>query len=178
MPFSANNLQKHRRFFLWTAVGIVLFVIQLTAERSYSKADDPDQARQRPGFVMPQTEKAPVLAGISYQMRPTVIIFDRMAMGTSLFHDLADQANISARSNLVLVQKIPMPLAIATGIKENLIDAQGNLARSFHIDAPRDGGYPIGYVIVDKQGNIRYRTLDPEYMLHGADIRVLLKDVE
>lgn len=127
---------------------------------------------------MPQTEKAPKYGGQSYQMRPTVIIFDRMVMGTSLFHDLADQAIISARSNLVVVQKVAMPLVIGTGIKQQLADPQGNLARSFHLDAPRDGGYPIGYVIIDTKGNIRYRTLDPEYMLHGADIEVLLKDVE
>ncbi len=163
---------------LWFGVAITLGGLQFIAQASYSKQDDPDQAKQRPGFVTKQTQAAPSIQGISYIDKPTVIIFDRMAMTTSVFHDLADQAIISQRANLVLVLNQNMKPGITGGVVKNIIDSDGAIAAAFHFDQPRDGGYPIGYVIIDRQGFMRYRTLDPSYMHHGDEIEIILKDVQ
>lgn len=42
-----------------------------------------------------------------------------------------------------------------------VVDPTGSLARRFGLRRPRDGGPPVGYVVVDARGLIRYRTLDP-----------------
>ena len=40
-------------------------------------------------------------------------------------------------------------------------DPGAQLARAFGLRRPRDGGAPVGYAVVDRRGQIRYRTLDP-----------------
>ena len=161
---------------LWVICVIVLGMFQLISQASYSKQDDPDQANQRPGFVSSRSELAPQLSGVSYTTRPTVIVFDRMAMNSSLFHDLADQSLIASRANLELVTPSGTKPSISNGIGHIYTDTRAILASSFHFDTPTDGGYPIGYVIVDAKGYIRYRTLDPDYMHHGDEILIMLKD--
>lgn len=177
--WQANNAMKQfHAIVLWFGVAIVLGGLQYISQASYSKQDDPDQAKQRPGYVTNQSEKAPDIDGLSYSVRPTVIIFDRMAMGSSVFHDLADQAIIADRANLILVSRSGMQPPILGGVKNTFADSNEVIANKFHFDSPTDGGYPIGYVIIDSKGFIRYRTLDPLYMHHGDEIEITLKDVK
>jgi hypothetical protein len=163
---------------LWLGVAVILGSLQLIAQQSYSKQDDPDQAKQRPGFVSEQRETAPSLAGVAYGNRPTVIIFDRMSMNSSVFHDLADQAIISDRANLIFVTESDMKPTILGGVKATFTDSDESIAKKYHFDTPTDGGYPVGYVIIDSKGIIRYRTLDPNYMHNADEIEITLKDVK
>ncbi len=171
-------MNRQRLILIWIGAAVVLGGLQAIAVASYSKQDDPDQAAQRPGFISNQSEHAPPIEGVSYSKRPTVIIFDRMAMASSIFHDLADQAIISERANLVLITNRNMKPKILNGTTVVATDSSGALATSFQLNKPSDGGYPIGYVIVDSHGFIRYRTLDPEYAHHGDEIEIILKDVK
>jgi hypothetical protein len=92
---------------------------------------------------------------VAYGNRPTVIIFDRMSMNSSVFHDLADQAIISDRANLIFVTESDMKPTILGGVKATFTD-----------------------VIIDSKGIIRYRTLDPNYMHNADEIEITLKDVK
>ncbi len=47
---------------------------------------------------------------------------------------------------------VPAPIAF---------DASGQIAHTYRMPVPRDGGPPVGYAILDAAGRLRYATLDP-----------------
>lgn len=61
-----------------------------------------------------------------------------------------------------------------------LPDPKGDIAKRFAMTVPRDGGYPTGYVLIDRGGFIRYRTLDPHCIGMGQneEITALLKALQ
>ncbi|PLS75598.1 MAG: hypothetical protein CYG61_06425 [Actinobacteria bacterium] len=40
---------------------------------------------------------------------------------------------------------------------------------------PRDGGPPTGYAVIDSEGRVRYRTLDPEVVDHLGEVAAILR---
>ena len=63
---------------------------------------------------------------------------------------------------------------IETGIDHMLADRDEAIARAFKLRKPVDGGYPVGYVLVDSLGFIRFRTLDPRYERRAWEVKLLL----
>ncbi len=43
---------------------------------------------------------------------------------------------------------------------------------------PVDGGYPIGYAVIDAQARVRYTTLDPGYLSHDFAIATMAGAVQ
>ncbi len=163
---------------LWLGVGIILAGLQFIAQASYSRQDNPDQANQRPGFVTTHPEKAPIIDGVSYTLRPTLIIFDRNPIPTKIIQNQAKQTLISDRATIILVTKSDIQQENLSGVKKILNDRDQAIARKFNFDTPTDGGYPVGYAVVDSKGFLRYRTLDPSYSQHRDGIETILKDVK
>lgn len=52
-----------------------------------------------------------------------------------------------------------------------------SIARAFNLRKPVDGGYPVGYVVIDSSGFIRFRTLDPGYDKRVWEIVLLLGEI-
>lgn len=112
---------------LWLSAAVLLDALLVFAQIARSDLDDPDPARQRPGFLdaSPLPQRAPKA--------------------------------LAERADVVIVVAGTGACDTATIID----DRSARLARAYGLPAPREGGERVGYAIVDGNGNIRYRTLDP-----------------
>lgn len=168
----------HRYVALWIVTALLLAGLLALAEYRRNPLNDPDQAQQRTGVLLPTgREPAPKVLALDFTGRPAVILFDRTLTGRHLFHDLADQADLTRSAELVVVTSDGSRPVIETGIDRILADEEEAIARAFGLSKPVDGGYPIGYVLVDSSGFIRFRTLDPGYERRAWEIRLLLSEM-
>lgn len=166
-------IQRYLR--IWLATALVFGLLLGLSEYLRNPLNDPDQARQRTGMLLPpQRARAPALAASVLPPRRMVIFFARSFQGQPLFHDLADQADLAQSANLVVVTQDGSRPTLTGGIQQFVADGDGAVARAAGLDQPIDGGAPVGYVIVDSQGYIRYRTLDPGFMHRAQEIKLLL----
>jgi hypothetical protein len=131
--------------------------------------DDPDQADQRSGLLVPATEAREIsgleLPGDPIGQRPTVVVFARTVPDPQRFEDWV--AAVSPGTTTVLA--VPQPSGDA-GIDNVVDDADRQIAEAMGMPTPVDGGYPVGYAVVDARARIRYTTLDPGYLSHDFAI--------
>lgn len=142
----------------------------LTVRAGASPLDDPDQARQRPGFTdaNPPRSVAPRLTGLGPAGSRGVVFFTRPGRLPRLLtaFDEADGSELLSQAQVVVVLPGPVPGAARQGVTM-LADPTGSLSRLLFMRIPRDGGYPVGYAVVGPDGTVRYRTEDP-----GQDLRL------
>lgn len=168
----------HPYVWLWVAVTLLLGGLLGVAEYRRNPLNDPDQARQRTGVLLPTgQEPAPKMPALELTGQPAVIIFDRTLTGRHLFHDLADQSDLTRNAELVVVTPDGSRPVIEACIDHILADHDEAIARAFDLRKPVDGGYPVGYALVDSSGFIRFRTLDPGYDKRAWEIRLLLSEM-
>jgi len=170
-----DGLPRRRRVLVavWLAA-VLCFGSPLALARSAeSGLDDPDPARQRPGFLdaggLPQP--APSLAGgLPRQGRPTVVFFLRPEDVPRLCRPVAGAAP-DLRAQLVVVVSGPGGCdGVAT-----VNDGPAGLAAAYGLPHPRSGGEPVGYAVVDRDGLVRYRTLDPAVADNLAEVTTILR---
>lgn len=104
-----------------------------------------------------------------------VVFFARSLSDRYLFHDLADQSDLASMAALVVVTPDGSRPLIETGIKDIATDADSSLATAAGLHRPIDGGYPVGYALIDSDGYLRFRTLDPGFEQRAWEIKLLLK---
>ncbi len=51
------------------------------------------------------------------------------------------------------------------------------LADRLGLAEPSDGGFPVGYVVLDSQARVRHATLDPTYLDHPFEITTVAGSV-
>jgi hypothetical protein len=169
---------SHPYLWVWISVALLLGGLLGFAEYRRNPLNDPDQAQQRTGVLLPTgQEPAPRIRALNIAGRSMVIIFDRTLTGRHLFHDLADQSDLTRNAELVVVTPDGSRPVIETGIDHMLADQDEAIARAFDLRKPVDGGYPVGYVLIDSSGSIRFRTLDPAYNKRAWEIRLLLNEM-
>ena len=152
---------------VWAAAAVGFGALLALAERDRGPLDDADPARQRPGLVhlgaLP--EPAPQLsAAVPARGRRTVVFFERPERLAALCEAIAGHRFARGAAVAVVVSGAAGGCAGAAEV----LDPTGSLARPFGLSSPRDGGGPVGYVVVDASGRIRYRTLDPT-VAHNLD---------
>jgi len=168
----------HPYVWLWGAVTLLLGGLLGFAEYQRNPLNDPDQAQQRTGVLLPtRLERASRIPTLNITGQPVVIIFDRTLTGRHLFHDLADQSDLTKHAELVVVTPDGSRPVIEAGIDHLLTDQDEAIAHAFDLRKPIDGGYPVGYVLVDPSGFVRFRTLDPGYDKRAWEIRLLLSEM-
>lgn len=59
-----------------------------------------------------------------------------------------------------------------------VVDPTAAYASRFGLDVPRDGGPPVGYAVVDAEGRIRYRTLDPGVATRLGEVATIVAAAE
>ncbi|MDF0668469.1 MAG: hypothetical protein P0119_20665 [Nitrospira sp.] len=182
MPYNERTVFHrvifHRYVRLWMAVALLFAGLLGLAEYQRNPLNDPDQAQQRTGVLLPPRQGlAPKVPAMSFTDRPTVIIFDRDLTGRHLFHDLADQSDLTRNAELVVVTHDGSRPIIEARIDRVLVDPDEAVAGAFELRRPIDGGYPVGYVLVDSSGFIRFRTLDPGYDRRAWEIKLLLSEM-
>lgn len=143
------------------------------ARASESGLDDPDPAQQRPGFLdagdLPQP--APHLsAALPRSGRRAVAFFVRPDSVEDLCRSLSDDRRLKG-ADAVVVASGPADCAGVTTVA----DPAGRLARAYGLRRPRSGDAPVGYAVIDRHGQIRYRTLDPTVVDHLDEVCTILR---
>ena len=163
---------------IWLTGALVMGALLGFAEYRRHPLHDPDQAWQRTGVLLPaQTYPSPSVGGEPRPGQRAIVFFARRLTGHHLFHDLADQADLARAADLIVVTPDGSRPVIQSGIRRFVMDADGSLATAFGLRRPVDGGPPVGYVLVDSRGDIRFRTLDPGFGQRAWEIKLLLGDL-
>lgn len=163
---------------IWLAVAGTMGGLLGLADYHRNPLNDPDLSRQRTGVLLPAgNEPSPSIGPQSGSGRESIVIFARSLKGRHLFRDLADQSDLSRDADLVVVTGDGSRPMIEAGIDRFLPDQDGSLARAFRLRSPIDGGYPVGYVLIDGQDFIRFRTLDPGFDRRAWEIKLLLGEM-
>ena len=165
---------RRRYVAIWFAVALSAGTALAAADHRRNTLNDPDEAWQRTGLLLPaQTYRIPqfeITPG-----RPVVVFFARSLLDQYLFHDLADHSDLASMADLVVVTADGSRPTIQAGVTHFAADADGSLAAAAGLHRPIDGGYPVGYVLIDSDGYLRFRTLDPGFGQRAWEIKLLLK---
>lgn len=163
---------RRRLVALWLVVATGFgLLLALTGARG--GLDDPDPARQRPGIL--DTDElpaaAPQLDGVPAPGRPAVIFFLRSDQAVALCREMSiEGAPPKAAVAVVVAESSPgCPPGVVT------VNDGGWLAQRFGMPVPVDGGPAVGYALVDAQGRIRYRTLDPSVARHLGEVATMVE---
>jgi len=174
-------VRKHPFITIWLSIALLFGGLLAWAEVSRSRLDDPDPAFQRTGFLLPEDQvRAPnVLRGYPRTGHRLAVLFVRSVDRQMLFHELALQSDLSALGDIVLVTQDGLRPNIVQGLDAIVADPEEAIVNAFGLHRPIDGGYPVGYALVDRDGHIRHRTLDPHCfgMGHNYEIKALLQAI-
>lgn len=157
----------------WLVPSILLGGLLFTAEAARSGLNDPDPARERPGFL---SDGPRMPTYIQTDGRPVLLLLARSLNGQQLFHDLAVQSDLTKHGQVIVITQDGSRPTITNGLTF-LRDSDGSIARGLGIRMPQDNGYPIGYVIADGSGSIRYRTIDPHFQHLTSELTTMFKAV-
>lgn len=159
------------------AVGVVtaaVFGAALSASMSTpNPLDDPDLAMQRAGIldvVGPRSQAVAVQTAVPTRGRVAAVFFVRPAQTAPLLVALDGPAGQELRGlvDIGIVSSGTAGLLPNASPPTVVADSDGRLAAAYRMRRPRDGGPPVGYAVVDRDGTIRYRTLDPD-VVEGLD---------
>lgn len=160
---------------IWIAAAVLFGLMLWIAGSAESGLDDPDPAWQRPGFLdagpLPQPATPPA-EDLPRMGRLAVVFFVRPGGVAQLCRSLARHGLSQGAEEVVVVSGNGRCQGVDTveGPSAGLADAYG-------MRRPRDGGSPVGYAVVDRQGRIRYRTLDPTTAEELDEVDTLLAAV-
>ncbi len=163
---------------LWLGVAVALGALLAVGQAGYEGLDDPDQAQQRPGFLDARslpTSVPTVVRGLPAAGRRTVVFFVRAPQLGPLGEALDGERHRGIAADVAIVTAGSLPSARPT--TPTVSDPSGRLARAYGMRAPRDGGPPVGYAIVDSSGRVRYATLDPAVAQSQDEARTVLDAV-
>ncbi len=160
---------------VWLAIAALLGALLGLAEFARPGLDDADPARQRPGFLdagsLPQP--APTVAADRPRPRHRLVVFfvrsgDVDSVCTSISADH-------------LVRRADLVMAVAGAGRCDAVttvaDPQSQFARAYGLSEPRSGETPVGYAVVDRESQIRYRTLDPAVRDNMTEIDTVLRAI-
>ena len=170
-------------FLLWVVVAGALGALLGYAESSHRSLDDRDLAYQRPGFLLRPAQSplehsfADLVSGAPAsppRAMTSLVVFLRPELPVSS-DTLRDLEAGSLPAGLAAVAAVaPASLSPATGIPL-VVDQERRIADAYGMRPPADGGYPIGYAIVDAGYRVRYSTLDPNMPRHWDEIATMLR---
>ncbi len=146
---------------VWVAAAVFFGSLLAVARAAEGPLDDTDPALQRPGFLDAGALPIPasnVTDDVPTPGRRSVVFFtrpDRLgrlchAVGS---HDFDDEVDV-----VIVVSGTDGRCAGGTRV---LTDPATTRAERYGMREPRGGGAAVGYAVVDADGLVRYRTLDP-----------------
>lgn len=162
---------RRRLAVTWIVAAAALVTVTVMARAAVSGLDDRDPARQRSG-VMTGAASAPLAPAALRKRLPGggVVFFERDGRSGALCEALRG-SDLDWRAVIVTTSAPPPACAsvAVTGV------AARDAARAVPLPRPRDGGAPVGYVILDESGLVRYATLDPGAAERLGEVRTMLR---
>ncbi|MBW3546643.1 MAG: hypothetical protein KY452_00700 [Actinobacteria bacterium] len=162
---------------VWLVVAVTTGVLLALSRAATGPLDDPDPARQRPGYLDDGALPVPapeVTGGIPAPGRRAVVFFVRAGQLGPLCQALSGFRPGPVVDMAVVLQegggRCPQGITVVD-------DREAELAERYGLPTPRDGGPPVGYAVVDAAGHIRYRTLDPEVASLLGEVSTMLRAV-
>lgn len=175
MRTSAGLRTTDRSALTWSLAAAALGGGLLLAERSRGPLDDVDAAHQRDGLVVDlgPVDLSPHLAART----PAAVLFVRPGMVEQLAGTLSapDGPDLPGAVRLLVAQPGPPPSERHD--LHVIDDASGAVRRACRMRDTRDGGYPVGFAVVDAAGHLRYRTLDPGMTRRWFELRTMVRAV-
>ena len=169
-----SHTDTHGRLMsVWAAMALLFGSLLVASQFARSPLDDPDPARQRPGLLdlggLP--EPAPsVTAEMPHVGRRAVVFFVRPT-GLDVLCRALRGSSLSQHADLLLVVS-------GTGVcagTATVNDDRTRIAGAYGLRHPRSGGAPVGYAVVDRRGQIRYRTLDPRMAKDLREVETMVR---
>lgn len=157
--------------------GIALALLVLGGVPGPGPLDHADKAEQRTGILIPASEAVNVteldLPGDPVGDDRTLVVFDRAAPDPDRFREWGQALPRGTETVIVLPASAAahLPAKVVTHDPERM-------AAALRMDTPQDGGFPIGYAIVDSAGLLRYQTLDPGYLAHPSEVATMVGAVQ
>lgn len=162
---------------VWVVAAVALGSLVTLAENARGPLDDPDPAQQRPGFLDGFDLPAPaprVDPLVPRQGRRAVVFFERRARLVELCPALEGSDLFDAADVAVVVAGAEVGAEIDCGGATVVADPSGQIADAFALRRPAGGGPPTGYAVVDRDGQIRYRTIDPSAADELGEVRTIV----
>lgn len=157
----------------WLVVVVGFGAAVTMASRSYGGLDDANQAYQRPGFLDARPLPSRVFPSVTPPGRRAVVFFVRPAQLRSVVAAVSRDPSLTSKASVVVVDSVAPPVR---GASVPLVgDPSGQLALSYGMRQPRDGGPPVGYAEVDSSGRVRYATLDPGMADRLGEVATILR---
>lgn len=164
---------RRRLAVTWLVAAAALVAITAWTRAEASGLDDPDPARQRSGVVA-DAASAPVAPAVLRQRLPGggVVFFERGRRSGAGALCEALQGSTFGWRVVVVTTGEPPPACVSVAVADV---AARDAARAVRLPRPRDGGAPVGYVILDEAGRVRYATLDPGAAARLGEVRTMLR---
>lgn len=180
LPRRPGPLPPRHLVGVWSLVAVVLGAGIVAEQATQGPHDDPQQARQRPGILVPSKDArlaVPVGDDSPTWGFRTVVFFLRDPGYPALTRALRgwsalEPGGTSSPADVVAV--LPHAPQGAAAITPVGSDPSGALARAYDMPVPRAGGPPVGYAIVDSRLRVRYVTLDPGVVDHLDEVATML----
>lgn len=141
-----------------TALLAVLIAVVVLLVRPPGPLDDPRPAFQRDGLL----RDGPVLdtdfEGVELGNRTVILLFERSEPEGGEWEQWQADVTDDGADLVVLTPNDP---------------AHDRLVSALHMPVPVDGGPPVGYAVVDSERQVRYVTLDPQYLVNAYEVDVI-----
>lgn len=161
----------------WFVPTAIVLVVLVLGAPEQGPLDHADKAQQRTGLLIPYSEAPDVTAlelpGRPGQDVPTVVAFHRTAPDPDRYRRWVQSLPQGTQTVLVLPGP-PYPELHGTAV----IGDSGRIAEALRMETPQDGGFPIGYAVIDGAGRLRYQTLDPKYLEHASEVATMAGAVQ
>lgn len=161
----------NRSVLTWSVAAAGLGAGLVVADRSRGPLDDVDVAHQRDGLVV---DLGPV--DLSPHVPPrtsAAVLFVRPGMLEQLSRTLSAPTGPDLPAHVRLLVAQPGPSTDQHDLTV-VDDTSGALRRACLMRDTRDGGYPVGFAVVDAAGHLRYRTLDPGMSERWFELRTMV----
>jgi hypothetical protein len=154
------------------ALGTALTFVVVVLVRPPGPLDQSDPAYQRDGLLIDGPVVAQDLPGVELGGRPVVLLFVREVPDRQALQRWAAEVPERADVRLVLAEPTTVDLPV-----ETVVDTVGSIAQAVDLPTPVDGGRPVGYAVVDSDRQVRYATLDPEYLVNAFEVTTIVRAV-
>ena len=137
---------------------VLITLVILLVVRAPGPLDDPNPANQRSGLLITGPRLSTDVRDARLGNGPIVVLFERDTPSGRSYAAWRDTVSDDGVDLVVVVEGSPGARALAA--------TEG-------IPTPVDGGFPIGYAVIDAARVVRYSTLDPMYELNAFEVDVI-----